>query len=381
LLVLFIYMYSVICAAVIGSDASYPFYTDDSDQIANLALEGFNNWQYFGTVGRSFLTLFSLLTLSEWSMVTRPLIEHQPFGMFVITVFILVAVFGMLNIVVGVLVERALMAAQKFSEQGREVELARRMLLVEEFEALLKEMDVDGSGHLTKDEFIKAVNETPNFRHLLQKLDFPTGFTVGEMFTLMDNSGDGTIDVLEFKNAMARLMECSPFQQLCLLLKSLNDTKSLTRTVAHEKPTEMHPTKNLSDFSESKDREKFFPGCFKEDLAVLRLELQEMKAELSSKINNLFWVSCPSETRSHRLLVADDQIPHWTPLPTDGEQFDSSAGTRCAPVGDDPPECRNDAKQPWLATASTRWTKECTTNYSAEGTIHERRLPSMQVTK
>merc|ERR1712063_141539 len=104
---------------------------------------------------------------------------------------------------------------------------AHRMLMVEKFEELMKVIDADGSGHLSQDEFIKAVNESPDLKILLQELDFPTGFTIREMFTLMDDTGDGQIDVLEFKNGVARLMDCNPFQQLCVMLTSLNYLKNL----------------------------------------------------------------------------------------------------------------------------------------------------------
>jgi len=348
------------------------------DHIESQALEGFNNYQYFGTVGRSFLTLFFLLTLSEWSTVSRPLLEHDPLAMLVITVFILVAVFGILNIVVGVLVERALEAAEKFAKQGRDAEMAQRMLMVDEFEKLMVELDADGSGQLSQDEFIQALDESLSFKLLLQKLDFPTAFTIGEMFTLMDESGDGTIDVHEFTIGIVRLMESTPFQQFCLLVKSLNHSKSLNQVFSHEKaheePTEAPATTDLSDFSKLKCKEGAFPDCLKKDIAVLRLELQEMKALFSSKLNKMVWVSCPDETQLHRLLASGEQMPIWIPLPIAGDQSDRLVCGRCAPLGGDPTEFGKNAKQPGSAAASIIGAIECGTNCPVNSTTFEQMI-------
>jgi len=71
---LLVYVTSIFFTETIGRNVSYPDYNDDP---AVLTPEGFNNHQYFGSLWRSMLTCFSLITLSEWSTITRPVSEHH----------------------------------------------------------------------------------------------------------------------------------------------------------------------------------------------------------------------------------------------------------------------------------------------------------------
>merc|ERR1712137_1413071 len=135
--------------------------------------------------------------------------------------------------------------------------------------------------------------------------------------------------------------------------------KILTQNIAHEKPTEMPSTTKLSDL-ELKGEGAPYLDCLKDDLAVLRVELQEMKSEFNSKLNKMLLVLCPVETRSYQVLAADDKIPVWMPLPTARERFNNFVG-RCAPMGDEPAELRSDG-QPWLTAASTTRCKARRTN-------------------
>merc|ERR1712137_144375 len=162
-------------------------------------------------------------------------------------------------------------------------------------------------------------------------------------------------------------MECNPFQQLCVMLTSINYLKNLTREFLHEKPTEMPSSATasvnyLKDSSELKGMGAPLPECLKKDLAVLLTELQEMKAEFSSKLNNLLLVSCPAETQSYQLLAPGNKIPVWRPLPTAAEGINSVVGERYAPLGDDPVDFMH--KWPWPATASTAHVKEDKTDQS-----------------
>merc|ERR1719510_78123 len=70
---------------------------------------GFDHEMYFATMSRSVLTLLQVLTLSNWSdEIARHVIAQQPWQLTVFLVFIAFGSFGLLNIVVGVVVEHAL---------------------------------------------------------------------------------------------------------------------------------------------------------------------------------------------------------------------------------------------------------------------------------
>jgi voltage-gated sodium channel len=78
----------------------------------NLFGASFPDW--FGHLGRSFYTLFQVMTLESWSMgISRPVMEAYPYAWAFFVPFILVATFTMLNLFIAIIVN----AMQSYSEQ------------------------------------------------------------------------------------------------------------------------------------------------------------------------------------------------------------------------------------------------------------------------
>jgi voltage-gated sodium channel len=78
----------------------------------NLFATAFPDW--FGTLGRSFYTLFQIMTLESWSMgISRPVMEQFPYAWGFFVVFILIATFTMLNLFIAIIVN----AMQTFSDE------------------------------------------------------------------------------------------------------------------------------------------------------------------------------------------------------------------------------------------------------------------------
>jgi len=69
----------------------------------NLFAASFPEW--FGNIGRSFYTLFQVMTLESWSMgISRPVMEAYPYAWAFFVPFILIATFSMLNLFIAVIV-------------------------------------------------------------------------------------------------------------------------------------------------------------------------------------------------------------------------------------------------------------------------------------
>ena len=65
--------------------------------------EGFP--QFFGTIGKSMVTLFQMVTLDDWAAgIARPVCKVHPFGWFYFISFILISSFIVMNVIVGVIV-------------------------------------------------------------------------------------------------------------------------------------------------------------------------------------------------------------------------------------------------------------------------------------
>ena len=60
---------------------------------------------YFGTIGKSMITLFQMVTLDDWAAgVARPICSIHPFGWIYFVSFILISSFVVMNVIVGVIV-------------------------------------------------------------------------------------------------------------------------------------------------------------------------------------------------------------------------------------------------------------------------------------
>ena len=77
--------------------------------------------QWFGHLGRSFYTLFQIMTLESWSMgIARPVMENFPYAWAFFVPFILVATFTMLNLFIAIIVN----AMQSFTEKEQQETVA-----------------------------------------------------------------------------------------------------------------------------------------------------------------------------------------------------------------------------------------------------------------
>ena len=86
----------------------------------NLFAASFPDW--FGDLGRSFYTLFQVMTLESWSMgISRPVMEVYPYAWAFFIPFILIATFSMLNLFIAVIVNAMQTVSDAEHGETREV--------------------------------------------------------------------------------------------------------------------------------------------------------------------------------------------------------------------------------------------------------------------
>ena len=102
----------------------------------------FPDW--FGDLGKSFYTLFQVMTLESWSMgISRPVMEVYPWAWAYFVPFVIVSAFIIVNIVVGIIVDvvdqtnreaDAEERKRRLAEEGRSAddELAEQVALLRE---------------------------------------------------------------------------------------------------------------------------------------------------------------------------------------------------------------------------------------------------------
>jgi len=183
-LILFvIYAYSCLFRILVDCGKDYATWNDCS--------------MLFGTMPKAMFTLFQMLTLESWSMlIARPLIEVNPALFVAIISFLLLTTFGLLNIIVGVVVENTLSVAKQ--NMDLQTKRAERQLFkeLELLRTVFEEADVDGSGTMDKREFSEICN-TISVRRALQRMGVPLDQSE-TLFDIIDSNKTGEVTFPDF---------------------------------------------------------------------------------------------------------------------------------------------------------------------------------------
>mmetsp|Transcript_49673 Transcript_49673/g.115947 ORF Transcript_49673/g.115947 Transcript_49673/m.115947 type:complete len:540 (+) Transcript_49673:72-1691(+) len=188
---------------------------------------------YFGDVLVSMLSLFQLMTLDSWTGdMARPLMFVAPWTAFFFIFFISVAVFVMLNLVTAVIVENAISESN-----SEEKELAVRIERekedeLEDLKQFFLQIDMDGSGSLSKQEFFRATKQK-KVRQKLRALDIMPK-DIDELWDILKGDEDGSQKELtgeEFVNGIRKLRGEARAKDILRLYKEVRQFEQAVDTV------------------------------------------------------------------------------------------------------------------------------------------------------
>jgi hypothetical protein len=160
--------------------------------------------EYFGTVPKSVFSLFQIMTLDKWSSsLIRPVFDKRPWIFLIIVPFLCVTTLGLLNIIVGVIVETTLTSASKDEEsQAKEMQKMHARVM-ESLKQVFDEADTDAGGMLDRGELQMAMKK-PHVRDRLKLLDIPVK-DLDALFDTLDETGTGEIKTDTFFRGCSRL--------------------------------------------------------------------------------------------------------------------------------------------------------------------------------
>jgi voltage-gated sodium channel len=96
----------------------------------------------FGDIGRSFYTLFQLMTLDGWSgEIVKPVLENHPYAMLFFMPFILFSAFVVLNLFIGVVVGAMQDEANDSPEETDKAILSTDQEMLQEIRALRHDVE------------------------------------------------------------------------------------------------------------------------------------------------------------------------------------------------------------------------------------------------
>ncbi|CAE7213027.1 Scn10a [Symbiodinium sp. CCMP2456] len=159
---------------------------------------------YFGSMPKAMYTLFQIITLESWSQeFARPIVKQQPIFFIFFMFFLFLTTFGILNIIVGVIVENTLNAAKQNMElQERRLQRQLRQEL-ESIRILFEDADCDGSGTLEEHEFVQILADEA-VKNTLTRMEVPVDDPT-TLFEILDPQGNGSISFPIFAQGVLRV--------------------------------------------------------------------------------------------------------------------------------------------------------------------------------
>merc|ERR1719482_1172123 len=131
---------------------------------------------WFGSVGKSMLGFFQIMTTEGWADIARHLFDKDMSLVFIIILYMTITTFAFMNVVVAVVVEKTL--------------------------DVFRAADVDGDGFLTKEEFLEAMR-VPSVLRRLHEVDINVADVEG-LFDILDHDESGELTPEEFIDGCVR---------------------------------------------------------------------------------------------------------------------------------------------------------------------------------
>eukprot|EP00746_Dinoflagellata_sp_MGD_P152990 gnl/MRDRNA2_/MRDRNA2_84003_c0_seq3.p1 gnl/MRDRNA2_/MRDRNA2_84003_c0~~gnl/MRDRNA2_/MRDRNA2_84003_c0_seq3.p1 ORF type:complete len:710 (+),score=133.45 gnl/MRDRNA2_/MRDRNA2_84003_c0_seq3:78-2207(+) len=151
----------------------------------------------FGTVPNSMLSLFQVITLDAWcEVIARSVGRGKPYLYVFFLVFLFFTTFGLLNIVVGVIVENTLHISdnnKKLQAQRQEARLRKELEALRE---VFEEADTDQSGGVDIEEF-HEVMQREDVQQLFSEMELPCN-EPDTLYEIFDVDKVGVLSIQRF---------------------------------------------------------------------------------------------------------------------------------------------------------------------------------------
>jgi hypothetical protein len=174
--------------------------------------------RYVGGLDELMYTLIQLLTLDSWNFFVRPMIAEISWCWAYFYAYIAVAVFVLMNLVTAIIVENAVMTANKDEDQALKDKEKKQRGELRQLETLFEGMDIDGSGTLSWEEF-KAAFDDEDLLKKWRLLDFEPE-DCRELWGLLDD-GTGEIATFDFFEGLSKMKGSAQSKDIFRVHKSI----------------------------------------------------------------------------------------------------------------------------------------------------------------
>lgn len=161
------------------------------------------NLRYGDLLSTTYTLFLSVSNGISWDLAYMPLHHLHLRASLAFLIYIVVTMFGLLNVVTSILVESVIRSAQHYKDlivQDKEME---KQIAVSHVKELFKQLDVDSSGLVSIDDLEQFLRE-PGLRKYVEALDINAADT-RLLFRLLDSDNSDTVSLEEFCEGCLRL--------------------------------------------------------------------------------------------------------------------------------------------------------------------------------
>lgn len=178
--------------------------------------------KYWGSITKSMLTLFQLMTVDAWGEVTESVMQVRGWVGVMTVIYITIARFMFFNLVVAIIVDGCIEASQEYKEQqARLHEDTEEEEQQEKMVKLFEHVHVHPDGRMNKLDMLRGVKGKQS-RRMLRDFDLLAEDLL-DLFDMCDADGSGKVKREEFALALYHVQGEAKTKDIIRLEKEMRD--------------------------------------------------------------------------------------------------------------------------------------------------------------
>eukprot|EP00747_Dinoflagellata_sp_TGD_P125843 gnl/TRDRNA2_/TRDRNA2_174216_c3_seq7.p1 gnl/TRDRNA2_/TRDRNA2_174216_c3~~gnl/TRDRNA2_/TRDRNA2_174216_c3_seq7.p1 ORF type:complete len:639 (+),score=101.30 gnl/TRDRNA2_/TRDRNA2_174216_c3_seq7:60-1976(+) len=179
----------------------------------------------YSSIPRAVFQLTKITIMGEAWAESCIFIEEYPWSVFFFMAVYFSVVLGMSNLVLAVIVEKALLVHQEDLQRDAQAQHDNKTQAVLTFAELCEKLDGDGSGCLSLSELLSGYDEGEEFRDNLRVMDISKE-DLKHLFEIMDLDRSGDVSYQEFAMQLAAMQVQKAETQICFIKHWTNDVRN-----------------------------------------------------------------------------------------------------------------------------------------------------------
>lgn len=197
-----------------------------------------NVGHFFRDLWTSMLALFSIVLLADWANIIWPVAENQPWMVLFFVIFVIFTSFGVVNVIIGIIVESTTQASVRFAEEDENARMKKKLQRLMELEEVVDQLDVNVDGTLSDTEMASTI-QCEEFSRFVCDLHLPAGFTVADLITIIAGDSSTSLSRNMFVDGMYSLLNRDALQQGLVIQLALAQVKDLIQQVHEDVATQV----------------------------------------------------------------------------------------------------------------------------------------------